>query len=191
MKRSKKKLGVALLLAAVLVSVCGCASGGTVAADPAMLAQLKELRDIGQIDGPDPTASKVQEIDQTVEEQGITLQVRQVYGDEQVLCVLYDITYPESIDPQKDQGILPNQVTLQEEGADKQAPGGAVQPLEQNGQTVTYLSEFLRDKDTWGDGKLTFSIDYLQWETRDVPVPVSDASFTLTWSQSLETPAEA
>jgi hypothetical protein len=191
LKRSKKKLGVALLLAAVLVSVCGCASGGTVAADPAMLAQLKELRDIGQIDGPDPTASKVQEIDQTVEEQGITLQVRQVYGDEQVLCVLYDITYPESIDPQKDQGILPNQVTLQEEGADKQAPGGAVQPLEQNGQTVTYLSEFLRDKDTWGDGKLTFSIDYLQWETRDVPVPVSDASFTLTWSQSLETPAEA
>lgn len=191
MKRSKKKLGVALLLVAVLVSVCGCASGGTVAADPAMLAQLKELRDIGQIDGPDPTASKVQEIDQTVEEQGITLQVRQVYGNEQVLCVLYDITYPESIDPQKDQGILPNQVTLQEEGADKQAPGGAVQPLERNGQTVTYLSEFLRDKDTWGDGKLTFSINYLQWETRDVPVPVSDASFTLTWSQSLETPAEA
>ena len=191
MKRSKKKLGVALLLAAVLVSACGCASGSAVAADPAMLAQLKELRDIGQIDGPDPTASKVQEIDQTVEEQGIALRVRQVYGDEQVLCVLYDITYPESIDPQKDQGILPNQVTLQEEGADKQAPGGAVQPLERDGQTVTYLSEFLRDKDAWGDGKLTFSIDYLQWETGDAPVPVSDASFTLTWSQNLETPAEA
>lgn len=191
MKQSKKKLGVALLLAGLLVAACGCASGGAVAADPMMLEQLNELRDIGQIDGPDPTASKVQEIDQTVEEQGITLRVRQVYGDERVLCVLYDITYPESIDPEKDYGILPNQVTLQEEGAAKQAPGGAIQSLDRDGQTVTYLSEFLRDKDTWGDGKLTFSIDYLQRETEDVPVPVSDASFTLTWSQNLATPAEA
>lgn len=187
----QRKLFALAAVLALAVGLCGCGASGSVAADPMMLAQLKELRDIGQIDGPDPAASQIQEIDQTVEEQGIKLRVRQVYGDKTVLCVLYDITYPEGIDPQKEQGILPNQVTLQEKGAAKQAPGGAIQPLNRDGQTVTYLSEFIRDTETWSDGTLTFSINYLQWETGDEPIPLSDASFTVSWTQKLAPPAEA
>lgn len=187
----KRKLFALAAVLALAVGLGGCGASGSVAADPMMLAQLKELRDIGQIDGPDPAASQIQEIDQTVEEQGIKLQVRQVYGDKTVLCVLYDITYPEGIDPQKERGILPNQVTLQEKGAAKQAPGGAIQPLKRDGQTVTYLSEFIRDTENWSDGTLTFSINYLQWETGDETIPLSDASFTVSWTQKLAPPAEA
>ena len=142
----EKRYGrICLLLGIILLGTVGCSH--TVSDTPSIDAEIAEFLQVSESQA-ESLWEGIQTIDQNSRAEKTTVHVRQAFGNEREMYVLYDVTFSTEIDLQKEEnnGILPTTVTLSGVGeVSKAGKGGSVYTIGINGQTITYLSYFDRN----------------------------------------------
>ena len=137
----EKRYGrICLLLGIILLGTVGCSH--TVSDTPSIDAEIAEFLQVSESQA-ESLWEGIQTIDQNSRAEKTTVHVRQAFGNEREMYVLYDVTFSTEIDLQKEEnnGILPTTVTLSGVGeVSKAGKGGSVYTIGINGQTITYLS---------------------------------------------------
>ncbi|MCI8414028.1 MAG: hypothetical protein HFF00_00165 [Ruminiclostridium sp.] len=109
-------------------------------------------------------ADGVQDLDLTsAEGENTIVHVRQSFGNQRELYILYDVTFSEKIDLDvlKD-GISPISERLSPEGGERTGTS-RMSTMSREGQTITYLSYFeCGEQEGWPEGALCFTIDGFQ-----------------------------
>ena len=151
----EKRYGrICLLLGIILLGTVGCSH--TVSDTPSIDAEIAEFLQVSESQA-ESLWEGIQTIDQNSRAEKTTVHVRQAFGNEREMYVLYDVTFSTEIDLQKEEnnGILPTTVTLSGVGeVSKAGKGGSVYTIGINGQTITYLSYFESNLDQYPEGDL-------------------------------------
>ena len=155
----EKRYGrICLLLGIILLGTVGCSH--TVSDTPSIDAEIAEFLQVSESQA-ESLWEGIQTIDQNSRAEKTTVHVRQAFGNEREMYVLYDVTFSTEIDLQKEEnnGILPTTVTLSGVGeVSKAGKGGSVYTIGINGQTITYLSYFESNLDQYPEGDLLLTL---------------------------------
>ena len=181
-EKEKRYGRICLLLGIILLGTVGCSH--TVSDTPSIDAEIAEFLQVSESQA-ESLWEGIQTIDQNSRAEKTTVHVRQAFGNEREMYVLYDVTFSTEIDLQKEEnnGILPTTVTLSGVGeVSKAGKGGSVYTIGINGQTITYLSYFESNLDQYPEGDLLLTLGQFKAGGKTEATSIADEVHEFSWT---------